>query len=267
MSERLKKIFSAQKPKTKFVAYFVGCHPTYEKSLDIIKASIDNGTSIVEIGYSTSEASAEGPIIKAAQDRVIANKSSLKDVINLAKEVRDYNKDVGIILMGYISNLFMFPIPNFIEEIKKVDVDGVLVVDAPHELKEENTLRENLKKNDIAFIKLVAPTTPNERLKKICEIGSGYIYCLNYSGTTGVKSANLPQVKKMVEKIKNHTNLPVCSGFGIKTPQNAKEIASTGVEGVIVGTTFVDYIEKNLDDTNLSKNLGIKIKEFTNKLN
>ena len=118
MSERLKKIFSAQKPKTKFVAYFVGCHPTYEKSLDIIKASIDNGTSIVEIGYSTSEASAEGPIIKAAQDRVIANKSSLKDVINLAKEVRNYNKDVGIILMGYISNLFMFPIPNFVKEIK-----------------------------------------------------------------------------------------------------------------------------------------------------
>ena len=166
MSERLKKIFSAQKPKTKFVAYFVGCHPTYEKSLDIIKASIDNGTSIVEIGYSTSEASAEGPVIKAAQDRVIANKSSLKDVINLAKEVRDYNKNVGIILMGYISNLFMFPIPSFINEIKKVDVDGVLVVDAPHELKEENTLRENLRKNDIAFIKLVAPTTPKERLKK-----------------------------------------------------------------------------------------------------
>ena len=107
--------------------------------------------------------------------------------------------------------------------------------------------------NDIAFIKLVAPTTPNVRLKKICEIGSGYIYCLNYSGTTGVKSANLPQVKKMVEKIKNHTNLPVCSGFGVKTPQNAKEIASTGVEGVIVGTTFVDYIEKNLDDTNCLK--------------
>ena len=169
--------------------------------------------------------------------------------------------------MGYISNLFMFPIPNFIKEIKKADVDGVLVVDAPHELKEENTLRENLKINDIAFIKLVAPTTPNERLKKICEIGSGYIYCLNYSGTTGVKSANLPQVKKMVEKIKNHTNLPVCSGFGVKTPQNAKEIASTGVEGVIVGTAFVDYIEKNLDDTNLSKNLGKNIKEFTNMLN
>ena len=108
MSERLKEIFSTEKSKTKFIAYFVGCHPTYEKSLDIIKEAIDNGVSAVEIGYSTSEASAEGPVIKAAQDRVIENGSSLKDVINLAKEIRNYNKNVGIILMGYISNIFMF---------------------------------------------------------------------------------------------------------------------------------------------------------------
>ena len=187
--------------------------------------------------------------------------------IATANADRSYNQNIGIILMGYISNIFMFPIPKFISEIKKIDIDGVLVVDAPHELKEENTLREGLNKNKIDFIKLVAPTTPDERLKKICEIGSGYIYCLNYSGTSGIKSANLNQVKDLVKKIKKHTNLPVCSGFGIKTPNDAKEIASTGVEGVIVGTTLVDYIEKNLNDTNLSKNLGKKIKEFTNKLN
>ena len=112
MSERLNKIFNNKGSKTKLIAYFVGCHPTYEKSLEIIKAAIDNGVSIVEIGYSTSEASAEGPVIKAAQDRVIANGSSLQDVIKLAKEIRSYNKNVGIILMGYISNIFMFPIPN-----------------------------------------------------------------------------------------------------------------------------------------------------------
>ena len=100
MSERLNKIFNNEGSRTKFIAYFVGCHPTYEKSLEIIKAAIDNGVSIVEIGYSTSEASAEGPVIKAAQDRVIANGSSLQDVIKLAKEIRSYNKNVGIILMG-----------------------------------------------------------------------------------------------------------------------------------------------------------------------
>ena len=266
MSDRLKKIFSSQEPKTKFVAYFVGCHPTYEKSLEIIKQSIDNGVSIVEIGYSTSEASGEGPVIKAAQDRVIANGSSLKDVINLAKEVRDYNNNVGIILMGYISNLFMFSITNFVKEIKKIDVDGVLVVDAPHELKEEQILRESLNKDNIALIKLVAPTTPEERLKKICNIGTGYIYCLNYSGTTGVKSANLDDVKNLVNKIKKFSKIPICSGFGIKTPDDAKDISSIDIQGVVVGTAFVDFIEKNLNDKQLPENIGKITKSFVKHL-
>lgn len=266
MSDRLKKIFSSLEPKTKFIAYFVGCHPTYEKSLEIIKQSIDNGVSIVEIGYSTSEASAEGPVIKAAQDRVIANGSSLKDVINLAKEVRNYNNSVGIILMGYISNLFMFSIENFVKEIKKIDVDGVLVVDAPHELKEENILRKGLIENNMVLIKLVAPTTPDKRLKKICEISSGYIYCLNYSGTTGVKSANLSNVKNLINKIKKYSRIPVCSGFGIKTPEDAKEISSINVDGVIVGSTFVDYIENNLNEKEMPKNIGKIVKTFTKGL-
>ncbi len=266
MSDRLKKIFLSKEPKTKFIAYFVGCHPTYKKSLEIIKQSIDNGVSIIEIGYSTSEASAEGPIIKAAQDRVIANGSSLKDVINLAKEVRNYNDNVGIILMGYISNLFMFPIKNFVKEIKKIDIDGVLVVDAPHELKEEQILREELYENNIALIKLVAPTTPEERLKKICDLGTGYIYCLNYSGTSGVKSAKLENVKNLINKIKKFSKIPICSGFGIKTPNDAKEISSFDIQGVIVGTAFVDFIEKNLNDKQLPENVGKITKTFVKQL-
>ena len=90
---------------------------------------------------------------------------------------------------------------------------------------------------------------------------------MNVKGVTGVKTANSDNVLKMYSNIKKLTKIPVCSGFGIKTPADAEEIASTGVQGVVVGTTFVDYIEKNLNDTNLSKNLGNKIKEFTNKLN
>ena len=90
---------------------------------------------------------------------------------------------------------------------------------------------------------------------------------MNVKGVTGVKTASSDNVLKMYSDIKKLTNIPVCSGFGIKTPADAEEIASTGVQGVVVGTTFVDYIEKNLNDINLSKNLGNKIKEFTNKLN
>ena len=102
MSERLKKIFESKIPKTKLVAYFVGCYPDYKASLETIKQAIDNGVSVIEVGYCTSEASAEGPIIKEAHDHVLANGGTLKETIKLVKDIRNYNSDVGILLMGYI---------------------------------------------------------------------------------------------------------------------------------------------------------------------
>ena len=113
MSERLDKIFKSPTPKTKLVSYFVGCYPNPEISLELIKEAIDNGVSILEIGYCTSEASAEGPIIKAAHDHVLSNGHNLNDIIKLVKDIREYNQDVGIVLMGYIANLYKYPIPNF----------------------------------------------------------------------------------------------------------------------------------------------------------
>ena len=267
MSKRLENIFSKAKPKTKLVAYFVGCHPTYDKSFEIIKEAINNGVSVIELGFSNSESSAEGPIIKAAQDRVLQNNITLDDVLNLGKRIREFNQDVGIILMGYISNVYMYSIEKFVKKLNDYDLDGCLIVDAPHELKEENVLREELNKNDLALIKLIAPTTTGKRIEEITKLAKGFIYGVNVKGVTGVKTANSDNVLKMYSDIKKLTKIPVCSGFGIKTPADAEEIASTGVQGVVVGTTFVDYIEKNLNDTNLSKNLGTKIKEFTNKLN
>ena len=106
MSERLKKIFQLNNPKTKLVAYFVGCYPDYKTSLELIKKAIDNGVSVIECGYPTSEASAEGPVIKIAHDKVLENGDTLKDIIKLVSEIRNYNKEVGIVLMGYICLLY-----------------------------------------------------------------------------------------------------------------------------------------------------------------
>ncbi len=266
MSNRLENIFQSSSPKTKLVSYFVGCYPDPDLSFELIKQAIDNGVSILEIGYCTSEASAEGPIIKKAHDHVLENNFTLKDTIKLVKKIRDYNSDVGIVLMGYIANLYKYPIPNFVEDIKKAGADAVLVVDAPHELKEENILRENLNKNELSLIKLVAPTTDEKRLKDIIKISSGFLYQVTVTGTTGQKSANESTVKNFIDKIKEISNIPVCTGFGIKTPENAKKMANTGPSGVIVGSTFVKYIQDNLEDKNLPQNLGKLISSFVKEL-
>ena len=266
MSKRLENIFQSSLPKTKLVSYFVGCYPDPDTSFELIKQAIDNGVSILEIGYCTSEASAEGPIIKKAHDHVLENNFTLKDTIKLVKKIRDYNSNVGIVLMGYIANLYKYPIPNFVDDIKKAGADAVLVVDAPHELKEENILRENLNKNELSLIKLIAPTTDKKRLKDIIKISSGFLYQVTVTGTTGQKSADESTVKNFINKIKAISNIPVCTGFGIKTPEDAKKMANTGPSGVIVGSAFVKYIQDNLGDKNLPQNLGKLISSFVKEL-
>ena len=248
------------------IAYFVACYPNFEQSLEIIKKSIDAGVSICEIGFPTQEASGEGIVIKNAHDHCLERNITLKDTLKLAKAVRDYNKDVGIILMGYMSNIFRYPIDNFVKDLAAADSDGCLIVDAPHELKEEQQLRNALNKENLSLIKLVAPTTTEERLKKLSKLFSGWVYSLNFSGITGSKSVDLDEVKKMIKRIKNHTDLPICSGFGIKSPEDAKKIANAGCDGIIVGSSIVDFITKNLDDTKLPENIGKNIENFVKQL-
>ena len=266
MSDRLKKIFSEKEPRTKLISYFVGCYPDYDQSLSLMKEAIDNGVSILEIGYVTSEASAEGSIIKKAHDHVLSNGGNLNDIINLVKDLRSYSDKIGIVLMGYIANLYKYPIPKFVDDIKKAGADGVLVVDAPHELKEENQLREALNKNGLSLIKLAAPTTDDNRLKDIINIASGFLYQVNVSGVTGDKSADETDVANFVKRIKSLTNIPVCSGFGIKSPKDAKKMANSGCNGVIVGSTFVKYIQDNLSAPDLTQSFGKQVKSFSEVL-
>ena len=248
------------------IAYFVACYPNFEQSLEIIKKSIDAGVSICEIGFPTQEASGEGIVIKNAHDHCLKRNITLKDTLKLARAVRDYNKDVGIILMGYMSNVFKYPIDNFVKDLAAADSDGCLIVDAPHELKEEQQLRNALNRENLSLIKLVAPTTTEERLKKLSKLFSGWVYSLNFSGITGSKSVDLDEVKKMIKRIKNHTDLPICSGFGIKSPEDAKKIANAGCDGVIVGSSIVDFITRNLNDTKLPENIGKNIENFVKEL-
>ena len=266
MSKRLDKIFQTNKDKPKLITFFTGCDPNYNTSLEILKEAASNGASILEIGYPTSEASAEGPIIKRSHDRVIAQKIGLPKTIQLAKDLRSSNKDVGIVLMGYISNVFMYSIPKFAKDIAGV-VDAVLCVDAPHEIHEEKELRTELKKNDIDLIKLVAPTTSDKRISEIAKISSGFIYSLNVKGISGVKKAEVSEVSSMVKRIKSFTNIPVVSGFGIRNPEDAKLIAKSGCSGVVIGSTFVEFIEKNINDKKLPQMIGKIVRRFKDALN
>ena len=168
--------------------------------------------------------------------------------------------------MGYIANLYKYPIKKFVKDITDADTDACLVVDAPHELKEENQLREQLNKSGLSLIKLVAPTTDDKRLKDIINISTGFIYQVNVTGVTGVKNANDEDVNNFVKRIKKLTDTPICSGFGIKSTKDAKKIANSGCDGIVIGSAFVKYIQDNIDDKNLPQKLGKYGKSFVDIL-
>ena len=123
-----------------------------------------------------------------------------------------------------------------------------------------------MNQNGLSLIKLAAPTTDDKRLKEIVKISSGFIYQVNVSGVTGVKSANENDVKNFVKRIKKLTNIPICSGFGIKTPDDAKKMANSGCNGIIVGSTFVKYIQDNINAQDLTQSFGIRVKSFSEVL-
>ena len=267
MSKRLDKIFQNNPKKTKLISFLVGCDPNPAASLEILK-EISKYSSCVEIGYPTSEASAEGPIIKRAHDRVLDQKIGLPKIIQLAKDLRSSNKEVGICLMGYAANLYMYSIPNFAKDIADV-VDAVLVVDLPHEVREEKELRNELGKNGISLIKLIAPTTDDKRMKEITNLSSGFLYSVNVRGITGVKKADLGEVTNMMTRIKKFTKTPICCGFGIKTPEDARIMTKSGCQGIVIGSTLVEAIEKNLkaDKHNIAKKIGEICRKFSEVLN
>ena len=123
-----------------------------------------------------------------------------------------------------------------------------------------------MNKNGLSLIKLAAPTTDDKRLEEIVKISSGFIYQVNVSGVTGVKSANENDVTNFVKRIKKLTNIPICSGFGIKTPDDAKKMANSGCNGIIVGSTFVKYIQDNINAQDLTQSFGIRVKSFSEVL-
>jgi len=267
-NNRLEHLFARNKGNTTFVSFFMGCDPNYKKSLSILLEAAKSGSDILEIGFANSEASSEGPIIQAASERALKAGGNLNRVIKLAADVRKRDKKVSIVLMGYISNIFMYPMDKFVKDIAKADIDGILVIDCPHETVEENKLRELLSKHDICLIKLIAPTTTQNRIKEIVKISRGLIYEVNVKGITGVKTAELGSVKNMIKKIKKYTDLPICSGFGIKNSKDARVMSKSGAEGIVMGSSLVDIVAKNskLNEKKIATKVGNYIKNILSNL-
>ncbi len=267
LENRISKIFKNLKSENKkaFISFTTAGYPDEDTSLEIIKSVADSGANIHEISFPHAEAQADGPIIQLANIESIKNGINFEKVINIAKKSREYNQDIGLVMMGYLNNIFIYGIDKFAKEVSGI-IDAVICVDLPEDVIEESQLKEALKKENIALIKLVTPTTSDERIQKLVKDADGFIYSVNVAGITGVKSAQIDMVNSQISRIKKYTDLPVVSGFGIKTEEDVKVFSKSNADGIVIGSGIVEKIQEvSKNETNKNK-IADFVKDFCSKL-
>lgn len=259
---RIEKRFAELKAKNKkaFVTYVMASDPDFVTSQEIVKKIADSGADIIELGMPFSDPSAEGPTIQKAAMRALDAKGSIKNTFEIVKDFRKQNSTTPIILMGYLNPILNHGVEKFVNESKEIGVDGFIIVDLPPE--EDLEFTKYSKKEGLSFIRLLTPTTTDERAKKVLESSSGFVYYVSITGVTGVKSAVKTEVGEHIAKIKKLTSLPVCVGFGIKNAEQAKEFSEIS-DGIIIGSAIIDILEKNLSN---KKDAVKKIEDFVKEV-
>ena len=267
LENRIDKIFKNLKSANKkaFISFTTAGFPEENTSLEIIKSIADSGAHIHEISFPHAEAQADGPIIQLANIESIKNGINFNKVINIAKEARKYNQEIGLVMMGYLNNIFIYGIEKFAKEVSGI-IDAVICVDLPADVIEENELKEALKKENIALIKLITPTTSDDRIKKLVADAEGFIYSVNVAGITGVKSAEIDKVNAQISRIKKYTDLPVVSGFGIKTPEDVKNFSKSNADGIVIGSAIVEKIQEISKKSDDKHNIAKFIKDFCEEM-
>ncbi|RLL53559.1 tryptophan synthase subunit alpha [Mariprofundus sp. EBB-1] len=238
---RLAAVFERckQEGRSALVGYLTAGDPDVPTSEALLLALAEQ-SDILEIGMPFSDPMADGPVIQAASERALEAGTHIADVFALTKTVRDAHPDLGIVLMGYANVPYAMGFDIFSERAKAAGADGVLIVDIPAE--EGNICDASLKQHGLDRIMLLSPTSTDERIKLACACASGFIYYVSLNGITGADMGDMQGIQDKVKHIKCISNdLPVCVGFGVKTPGQATQVAAFS-DGVVVGSHFVGHI-------------------------
>jgi tryptophan synthase alpha chain len=225
--------------KKAFVSYIMGGDPDYETSLAIMKGLPGAGVDIIELGMPFTDPMADGPTIQLAGQRALDGGQTLSKTLQMARDFRENDQTTPIVMMGYYNPIYSRGVDTFLKECGEAGVDGLIVVDLPPEEDEELCIPAQAA--GMNFIRLATPTTDDRRLPKVLQNTSGFVYYVSITGITGAAEAQAGDVGPEVARIKASTDLPVIVGFGIKTPETSRAIASVA-DGAVVGSAIVSKI-------------------------
>jgi tryptophan synthase alpha chain len=230
--------------RSAFVTFVMAGDPDPETALAIVKALPQAGADVIELGMPFTDPMADGPSIQAAGLRALKAGMTLKKTLAMVKSFRESDAATPIVLMGYYNPIYIYGVDKFLVDAKAAGVDGLIIVDLPPE--EDTELCVPALKAGLNFIRLATPTTDDKRLPAVLANTSGFVYYVSITGITGAAAADATAVSGAVARIKRHTSLPVCVGFGIRTPETARAIAENA-DGAVVGTALVDVVKASLD--------------------
>lgn len=233
-----------QQGRSAFVTFVMAGDPDAKTSLDILKALPKAGADVIEIGMPFTDPMADGPSIQAAGLRALKGGMTLRKTLAMVRDFRKEDNATPIVLMGYYNPIYIYGVDRFLADAKSSGVDGLIIVDLPPE--EDDELCIPALKAGLNFIRLATPTTDDKRLPAVLANTSGFVYYVSIAGITGAAAADANVVGDAVARIKRHTGLPICVGFGIRTPEAARAIAEKA-DGSVVGTALVDALKNSLD--------------------
>ena len=225
------------------VTFTMAGDPDYETSLAILKHLPEAGADVVELGMPFTDPMADGPAIQAAGLRALKAGQNVKKTLRAVREFRNGDDATPLVLMGYYNPIYIYGVESFLADAKAAGVDGLIVVDLPPE--EDTELCLPAVKAGLNFIRLATPTTDDKRLPAVLTNTSGFVYYVSITGITGAAAPDAGKVATAVARIKRHTALPVCVGFGVRTAAHARAIAE-GADGVVVGSALVEAVRNSL---------------------
>ena len=265
MSKRLAASFTKAKKENRGVlGIFVSAgDPDTNTSIKILDGLVKSGVDMIELGMPFSDPMADGPAIQAASLRALKSGMNLKGSLEIASQFRKKHAHTPLILMGYYNPIYRYGVELFLKDSQAAGVDGLIIVDLPPE--EDSELCDLNQNSELDFIRLITPTTLGDRLPFVLEKASGFIYYVSIAGITGTKSAQMESISSAINRIKQVSDLPVVTGFGIRTAEQAAHIASLG-DGAIVGSAVVEIIaESNMQNLTAEKT-SEKVSDFTKSL-
>ncbi|MCZ4281384.1 tryptophan synthase subunit alpha [Kiloniella laminariae] len=249
---RLEKRFADLRAEGRggLVTFLTAGDPDLATSLEIVKGLPAAGADVIELGMPFSDPMADGPSIQASSLRALKQGMSLRKTLDLVRSFREGNQDTPIILMGYYNPIYIYGVETFLADAKAAGVDGFIIVDLPPEHDDEFCLPALAQ--ELHFIRLTTPTTVGERLPKVLNNTSGFLYYVSILGITGTAAAAQDVVRDAVATIKAQTDLPVAVGFGIRTAEQAARTVQVA-DAAVVGSAIIDKLKEYLDENNRPK--------------